>query len=49
MDVNRFVLMTLFEVVASLVKRLGFVDLSDKCEDCRIEVEARERDEKKEG
>lgn len=49
MDVNRFLLMTLLEVVSSLVERLGFTDLHEKCEDCRIEIEARERDEPKGG
>ncbi len=49
MDVNRFVLMVLVEVVKSLVKRLGFFDLVEQCEECENEVKARDEAEKKEG
>lgn len=49
MDVNRFILMTLLEVVSALVDRFGIPELQQKCEECRIEVEARERDEPKGG
>jgi hypothetical protein len=47
MDVNRFIIRTVLEVITELVRRLGFVDLHEKCEECRIEVEAREAAEPK--
>lgn len=49
MDVNRFVLMVLVEVVKSLVKRLGFFDLVEQCEECENEVRAREAAETEKG
>lgn len=49
MEINRFILMTLLEVVTSVVHRLGFHDLHEKCQDCCGEVDAQESDEKKEG
>lgn len=45
----RFVIMTLVEVLAELTHRLGHQDLSEKCSDCRREVEAAEEREKKGG
>lgn len=49
MDVNRFVLMTLLQVVRALCHRFSMGDLVDECDGCLAEVEARERAEKKEG
>lgn len=49
MDVNRFVLMMLLEVLTELVRRLGHVDLFEKCDECRREVDAREAAEPKGG
>ena len=42
MDVVRFVLVTLLEVVGELTRRLGHVDLCEKCEECSREVKASE-------
>lgn len=47
MDLNRFVLMTLLEVVTALCYRLGYMDLFEQCQECRREVVAREADESK--
>lgn len=40
MDVNRFVLMTLLEVVKGLCGRFGIVDAEAKCDQCIHEVQA---------
>jgi hypothetical protein len=40
MDVNRFVLMMVLEVLTELTRRLGHIDLFEKCDECRREVDA---------
>lgn len=49
MDWQRFVFMTLVEVMKELTRRLGMHDLSERCEECRCEIEAAPESEKKEG
>lgn len=49
MDLNRFVLMTLLEVVSELVRRLGQVDLFERCDECRRECDAQGDAERKAG
>lgn len=49
MDWQRFAFMAMVEVMKELTRRLGMHDLSEKCEECKCEIEAATADEKKEG
>lgn len=42
MDVVKFILMTLLDVVGELTRRLGHNDLHEKCQECEREVKASE-------
>lgn len=49
MDWQRFAIMALVEVLKELTRRLGMLDLSEKCAECGREIEAATADQKKEG
>lgn len=49
MNVQRFLIVSLFEIVTQLVQRLGYLDLYARCLECKLEYDRLEREEKEEG
>jgi hypothetical protein len=49
MDITRFAVMTLLEVLGELCRRLGHADLCEKCSECVEEVNTHDELKKAEG
>lgn len=49
MDWQRLAVMVLVEVMQELTRRLGMNDLSEKCSECKNEIQAATSESQKEG